>query len=102
MKRIFTILTVLLIQMSFTTASEAKGNRQQQQGARIDQGVESGQITDQEAQKLDRSQEGISAMHEKATSDGSVSSDEARGMNKATHKAGKATAKASRNSRSAE
>ena len=50
--------------------------RQEIQQSRINQGVQSGALTDKEAQKLQRGQEHVQKMENKAVSDGTITNKE--------------------------
>lgn len=52
--------------------------RQLRQQQRIDQGVTSGQLTEKEAEKLERGQEHVQKLEDKALSDGKVTRKEKR------------------------
>lgn len=55
-----------------TTSTPRVDQRQAAQDARIQQGVQSGQLTEREAAKLERGQQHVQNMENKATADGTV------------------------------
>ncbi len=63
--------------------------RETRQQARIDQGVDSGQITHREFRHLERQQGRIEAYRERAWSDGNLSASEARHLTRAQNRAGR-------------
>src|ERR1051326_8697216 len=68
------------------TATPGVDKRQANQEARIEQGVQSGQLTKREAAKLERGQAKVQAKKEKAEADGVVTSKERAKLAKAQKK----------------
>jgi hypothetical protein len=107
MKRSLLFLVVLSIPMGFSATSQAEtpsenrqgviDSRQEQQGARIEKGEETGRLTDKEAQKLEKGQEKIDTMESKALEDGSMSRKETRKITKAQSKSSKSISRKNRN-----
>ena len=63
--------------MAQTGSTQRIDQRQTNQGARIDQGVQSGSLTQKEAAKLDKGQTHVQNMENKAMADGTVNKKEA-------------------------
>ena len=61
--------------------------RQERQEQRIDQGVASGELNQREAGRLERQQDRIQGMEEKAKADGTVTNQERRQLNRAQNRA---------------
>jgi hypothetical protein len=61
--------------------------RQTNQGQRIDQGVESGQLNEREANRLNKQQEHINKVEDRAKSDGVMTKREQARIGKAQHRA---------------
>lgn len=82
-------LIVTTLTLSFALPVLAQTNtpsidhRQQNQQQRIDQGVQSGALTNREANHLEKAQERIQGMEDKAKSDGSVTSQERKRLQQA-------------------
>jgi len=89
MKKIF--LGMLVGTLILGTVSIAMAGpftwREARQQARIDQGVDSGQITQGEFRHLERQQGRIEAYREHAWSDGNLSASEARHLTRAQNRA---------------
>lgn len=62
--------------MAQTASTPRIDKRQEMQQSRINQGVQSGALTDKEAQKLQRGQEHVQKMENKAVSDGTITNKE--------------------------
>jgi uncharacterized membrane protein YebE (DUF533 family) len=69
-------LTCLSLPVLAQTATPRIDQRQINQQQRIDQGVQSGALTNREANHLERAQDRIQSMEDKAKSDGSVTAQE--------------------------
>jgi hypothetical protein len=67
-----------------TPGADARQERQQQ---RIDQGVASGELNRREANRLERQQDRIQGMEEKAKADGMVTMQERKQLNRAQNRA---------------
>ncbi len=67
--------------------------RQTNQEQRIDKGIESGQLTEREANRLNKQQEHINKMEDKAKSDGVVTNKERAKINAAQNRASRHIAK---------
>jgi len=82
-------LIVTALTLSFALPVLAQTNtpnidhRQQNQQQRIDQGIQSGALTNREANHLEQAQERIQGMEDKAKSDGSVTSQERKRLQQA-------------------
>lgn len=82
-------LIVTTLTLSFALPVLAQTNtpnmdhRQQNQQQRIDQGIQSGTLTNREANHLENSQERIQGMEDKAKSDGNVTSQERKRLQQA-------------------
>lgn len=95
MKRISSLLIAVLAAISLPvmaqTAAPAKNlpatygvdQRQANQQQRIDQGVKSGQLTNKEAARLEKGQDRIETMEDKAKADGTVTPKERARLHKA-------------------
>jgi opacity protein-like surface antigen len=81
--------TVLTGSLAFAQSTETPvvDQRQANQERRIDQGVASGQLTEREANRLNRQQERINKMEDKAKSDGVVTAKERARLNAAQNRA---------------
>lgn len=98
MKRISSLLIAVLAAISLPvmaqTAAPAKNpaatpgvdQRQANQQQRIDQGVKSGQLTTKEAARLEKGQDRIETMEDKAKADGTVTPKERARLHKAQDK----------------
>lgn len=71
-----TVPALSYAQPSNPAATPGIDKRQELQQKRIDQGVQSGELTKREAERLERRQERISKMEEKAKADGVVTKKE--------------------------
>ncbi len=80
---------VLTGSLAFAQSAETPGidQRQANQERRIDQGVASGQLTEREANRLNRQQERINKMEDRAKSDGVVTAKERARINAAQNRA---------------
>ncbi len=67
-----------LAQSSDTTSTPRIDKRQERQQKRIDQGVQSGQLTEKEAARLDKGQARVQKMEDKAVADGKMTKKERR------------------------
>lgn len=82
-------LIVTALTLSFALPVLAQTNtpnidqRQQNQQQRIDQGIQSGTLTNREANHLEKSQERIQGMEDKAKSDGNVTAQERKRLQQA-------------------
>lgn len=87
MKRIFSLLVVLLAALALPVqaqtapvrdpgATPGVDKRQANQQQRIEQGVKSGELTAKEAARLEKGQERVQAMEDKAKADGKVTAKE--------------------------
>ena len=74
------VLTVLVTFFSVSAFAQAStpnfDQRQDRQQQRIDQGVQSGQLTEREAARLDKGQDRLQRMEDKAKADGAVTAKE--------------------------
>ena len=91
MKRILSAVTVMTILMSGIAYAQTNtpviNERQANQEQRIDQGIESGQLNEQEANRLNRQQERINKMEGRAKSDGVMTKRERARISAAQHRA---------------
>lgn len=71
------ILALPLLASAQTDSTQRIDQRQTRQDARIDQGVQSGSLTQKEAAKLERGQVHVQNMENKAMADGTVTKKEA-------------------------
>lgn len=78
MKKIAAIvmLSLPLLASGQTPATPRVDQRQANQEARIQQGVQSGALTEKEATRLERGQDRVAAMEDKAKADGTVTAKE--------------------------
>jgi len=75
------------------TATPGVDARQERQQQRIDQGVASGELNQREAGRLERQQDRIQGMEEKAKADGVVTKQERRALQGAQNRASRHIAK---------
>jgi polyhydroxyalkanoate synthesis regulator phasin len=71
-----------IVAQSAVALADTIDERQEKQSTRIQQGVKSGELTDNEAQKLEQSQEKIEVKEAKYEADGNVSNKEQRKLRK--------------------
>lgn len=90
-----TAVAVLTGSLAFAQSAETPGidQRQANQERRIDQGVASGQLTEREANRLNRQQDRIDQMENKAKSDGVVTKKERARLHNAQDRASRNIAK---------
>jgi hypothetical protein len=69
-----------------TTSTPRIDQRQQNQERRIDQGVQSGQLNQKEAARLEKGQARVQKMEDKAVADGKVTAKERRKIERAQDK----------------
>ena len=79
----FAAIGVLSLPVMAQTNTPNIDQRQINQQHRIDQGVQSGSLTNREANHLEKSQERIQGMEDKAKGDGSVTSQERKRLQQA-------------------
>lgn len=83
-----------------TTQREAIVNtRQENQDKRIDQGVQSGALTEKEAHRMDKREQHIQKMEDRAMSDGKMTGKEFRKIERAQNRTNRAIYKAKHNRR---
>jgi hypothetical protein len=82
----FAILAALGV-ASPAGAATVIDQRQENQERRIDQGIQSGQLTQREAERLQRQQDRIENLENKALTDGKVSKAERRKIRRAQNRA---------------
>ncbi len=75
------------------TATPGVDARQERQQQRIDQGVASGELNQREASRLERQQDRIQGMEERAKADGVVTKQERRAIHGAQNRASRNIAK---------
>ncbi len=73
---VFCMSAFALPALAQTTSTPRIDQRQANQQQRIDQGVQSGALTDKEAARLDKGQDKVQRMEDKAVSDGKVTAKE--------------------------
>jgi len=73
-----------------TTSTPRIDQRQANQERRIEQGEKSGALNQREARRLERGQQHVQKMEDKAMADGSVSKGEARRINRAQNRQSRA------------
>lgn len=81
MKRLNTVVLAVALAASFTAAAQSNATpgfdqRQVNQERRIDQGVQSGALTSQEAARLEKGQDKLQKKEDKAKADGVVTQKE--------------------------
>lgn len=88
------IIAVVVLAMGLTGLADASptdtpslDQRQLRQEQRIEQGVQSGRLTEKEAARMDRQQDKVQAVEDKAKSDGVVTKRERARLHKAQDKA---------------
>ena len=81
------IAAAAAVPVSAQTATPGADARQERQQQRIDQGVASGELTQREANRLERQQDRIQGMEEKAKADGVVTKQERKQLNRAQNRA---------------
>jgi hypothetical protein len=90
MKRLAALVAAAAIPMVAAEASTPLvDQRQANQEARIQQGVQSGQLTPKETAKLEKGQEKVQVMKDKAAADGKVTAKERKKLAKAQNKQSK-------------
>ena len=82
----FTLLAALAVTPP-AGAATVIDQRQANQERRIDQGIQSGQLTEREAERLQRQQDHIQNMEDKALADGKLSKGERRKIRRAQNRA---------------
>ena len=91
MKRILSAVTVMTILMSGIAYAQTNtpviDERQANQEQRIDQGVASGQLNEREANRLNKQQEHVNKMEDRAKSDGVMTKRERARIGAAQHRA---------------
>jgi opacity protein-like surface antigen len=91
MKKMLLAVGMLTLTMTGVAFAEAEtpvaDQRQVNQEQRIDQGVESGQLKEREANRLNKQQEHINKMEDRAKSDGVMTKRERARIGKAQHRA---------------
>jgi hypothetical protein len=91
MKRMLGVVSAMILLMSGMAYAQANtpgiDQRQANQEQRIDQGIASGQLTEREAARLDRQQDRIDNMENKAKADGVVSKKERARLHNAQDRA---------------
>jgi hypothetical protein len=80
------LLTAAALPVAAQTATPGVDQRQANQEARIQQGVQSGQLTPKETAKLEKGQAKVQAVENKAKADGKVTSRERAKLAKAQNK----------------
>jgi opacity protein-like surface antigen len=82
------LMTLVMTGVAFAeTETPVADQRQVNQEQRIDQGVESGQLNEREASRLNKQQEHINKMENRAKSDGVMTQRERARIGKAQHRA---------------
>jgi hypothetical protein len=91
MKRMLLAVSATMLAMNGIPYAQAEtpviDQRQANQEQRIDKGIESGQLNEREANRLNKQQEHINKMEDKAKSDGVVTKKERAGINHAQDRA---------------
>ncbi len=80
------LLAVPLVALAQSTSTPVFDQRQANQEQRIQQGVQSGSLTQQEAARLERGQDRLQAMENKAKSDGVVTRQERAQLQRAENR----------------
>ena len=98
MKKVIGILTaglLLVCSVAFGGSNDTPGidKRQANQDRRIQKGIESGQLTDREARRLNRRMNKLDRIENRAKADGVVTKRERKRMHKAMNRNSKAIAK---------
>ena len=83
------VATAALPVAAASTSTPVVDQRQANQEARIQQGVQSGQLTPKETAKLEKGQAKVETMKEKAAADGKVTAKERKKLAKAQNKQSK-------------
>ncbi len=102
MTKFFTLFISLLALNAMaeeTTSTPRIDERQQNQEQRIQEGAQSGSLTEVEAKRLEKRQDQIQKMENKAMADGQVSGKEARRIEHRQNQASKQIYKAKHNRR---
>jgi len=92
-KRILALFAAVALPVSAQTATPRVDQRQANQEARIQKGVQSGALTGKEAAKLDQGQAKVQAKEDKAKADGKVTARERDKLAKAQDKQSRKIAK---------
>ena len=88
------MMTLAMTGMAFAEAeTPVVDQRQTNQEQRIDQGVESGQLNEREANRLNKQQQHINKMENRAKSDGVITKSERARIGKAQHQASRKIAR---------
>jgi hypothetical protein len=93
------LLSLVLLMGSAASAQTRVDTRQENQANRIAQGVESGQLTQAEQDRLNQQQGRIARGEERAAADGTVTQREAAKLNARQHAASRNIARAKHNRR---
>jgi hypothetical protein len=80
------LLTVAALPLAAQTSTPRVDQRQANQEARIQQGVQSGELTAKETAKLEKGQSKVQALEDKAKADGKVTAKERRKLTRAQDK----------------
>lgn len=92
-KRIVALFAAVALPVAAQTSTPRVDQRQANQGARIQQGVQSGALTGKEAAKLEKGQDKVQAKETKAKADGKVTARERARLAKAQDKQSRNIAK---------
>src|SRR2546423_743972 len=92
-RMIIALIAAVALPAAAQTATPRVDARQANQEARIQQGVQSGQLTSKEAAKLEKGQARVQAMENKAKADGKVTPKERAQLAKAQNKQSRKIAK---------